>query len=384
MADYKVKYLLDPVHTNNLAKLLSYHALNEKVESSSLTNGENITTLEGSPLIVTKNTTGTFLNDVTCTHAAVTNADIEATNGIVHIVDGVFVPFGVFCPDTVFAAEQRSQARISGYGYMCRRKGIHHLTDQVATKPVGLTVSESADLVFWSNDYDYPHGSDTSWITSMGFTYNDSKKIQEQLIDPQGLDVDDVNKHIYYTQHFGNSISRMNFDGSDNKVVVQKYHNTSYQPSDVAVDPHSKKIFAMVEGQTDDYGYLAMYDWNGTNATVLKNDLVHPYGLCVDTINKHVFYVQGGHGGSVRCANYTENPCAAEIVADILEYPYMCTVDNAFAKYGGPTRIVYSEANRPGSIFYVDNNGKGKGKINILEEDELQAPMGIAMGCQAS
>merc|ERR1719237_1466808 len=83
---------------------------------------------------------------------------------------------------------------------------------------------------------------------------------------------------------------------------------------------------------------------------------------------------QGGHGGSLRCANYTEKPCAAEIVADILEYPYMCTVDNAFAKYGGPTRVVYSEANRPGSIYYVENTGTNKGKIEVLEKDGLEAP----------
>jgi len=383
MADYKVKYLLDPAHEKNLASLLSYHAVNEKVDSSSLKDGQNITTLQSSPLIVTKNATGVFLNDVTCTDAAVTTPDIEATNGIVHIVDGVFVPFGVFCPDTVFAAEQRSQARISAYGYMCRRKGDRHLTNQLATKPVGLAVSQSAETVFWSNDYDYPHGANVSWITSMGFEHNVSKKIRTQINDPQGLDVDDENKHIYYTLHFGHSIQRMNFDGSDNVVVVERFHNLSYQPSDVAVDPHSKKIFAMVEGTTDDYGYLAMYDWNGTNATVLKGDLVHPYGLCVDTINKHVFYVQGGHGGSIRCANYTETPCAAEIVADILEYPYMCTVDNAFAKYGGPTRVVYSEANRPGSIYYVENTGTNQGEIQVLEKDGLEAPMGLAFGCQA-
>lgn len=384
MADYKVKYLMDPVHGKHLASLLSYHAVDKKVVSSSLTDGENITTLQGSPLIISKNSTGTFVNDITCTDAAITTSDIGASNGIVHIVDGVFVPFGVFCPDTVFAAEQRSQARISAYGFDCRRKGLRHLTDQFATKPVGLAVSDKTQMVFWSNDYDYPHGSNDSWITSFGYneTNGAGTKIREQIDDPQGLDVDDVNQHIYYTSHYGNSILRMNFNGSGKVVVVEQPHNMNYQPADVAVDPYSKKIFAMVEGSSDVEGSLVMYDYNGTNYTVLKTGLSHPYGLCVDTVNKHVFYVQGGHGGSLRCANYTaNNPCKIDIVADILNYAYMCTVDNAFSKYGGPTKVVYSEANRPGSIFYVDTDGKAQSQIIVLEKDDLDAPMGIALGC---
>ena len=74
------------------------------------------------------------------------------------VVTGLFKSFlgihteGVFCPDVIFAAEQRQQARISYYGYDCRKKGTKHLTNQDATKPVGLTVDKKTQQVFWSND----------------------------------------------------------------------------------------------------------------------------------------------------------------------------------------------------------------------------------------
>ena len=57
------------------------------IHCSTAHEGENVTTLEGSPLVVTKNATGAFLNDITCTDAAVTKADIEATNGIGSVFD---------------------------------------------------------------------------------------------------------------------------------------------------------------------------------------------------------------------------------------------------------------------------------------------------------
>ena len=67
----------------------------------------------------------------------------------------------------------------------------------------------------------------------------------------------------------------------------------------------------------------------------------------VDDVKSHLYYIQGGHGGSISCLAYGEMPCAREVFADILEYPYMCAVDNSFSKYGGPTTLVFSQANLP-------------------------------------
>ena len=104
------------------------------------------------------------IHDITCAEAGILDKDLAGSNGIVQVVSEVFIPEGVFCPDVIFAAEQRQQARISYYGYDCRKKGTKHLTNQDATKPVGLTVDKKTQQVFWSNDQDYPHGA-TSWLS---------------------------------------------------------------------------------------------------------------------------------------------------------------------------------------------------------------------------
>ena len=83
-----------------------------------------------------------MIHDITCAEAGILDKDLAGSNGIVQVVSEVFIPEGVFCPDVIFAAEQRQQARISYYGYDCRKKGTKHLTNQDATKPVGLTVDK--------------------------------------------------------------------------------------------------------------------------------------------------------------------------------------------------------------------------------------------------
>ena len=82
---------------------------------------------------------------------------------------------------------QRQQARISYYGYDCRKKGTKHLTDQEATKPVGLTVDQKTQQVFWSNDQDYPHGAATSWLSKSTFGGTMDSHFVKNIIDPQGM-----------------------------------------------------------------------------------------------------------------------------------------------------------------------------------------------------
>ena len=62
----------------------------------------------------------------------------------------------------------------------------------------------------------------------------------------------------------------------------------------------------------------------------------------------------------------------------------MCYVDNTFEKYGGPTKLIFSQANLPGQIFVSTTDGKEKHRLNktdVISVDDLQAPMGIALGC---
>jgi len=70
-----------------LKDLLLYHVANGKVMSGDLSDGQSITTLFGKNLLVTINQEGVFINN-----AKVTVADLEATNGVVHVIDAVIIP----------------------------------------------------------------------------------------------------------------------------------------------------------------------------------------------------------------------------------------------------------------------------------------------------
>jgi uncharacterized surface protein with fasciclin (FAS1) repeats len=70
-----------------LTNILTYHAVGATALSTSLTNGQLVTTLQGQKVTVTINNGNVFINN-----AQVTVADIVATNGVVHVIDAVLLP----------------------------------------------------------------------------------------------------------------------------------------------------------------------------------------------------------------------------------------------------------------------------------------------------
>ena len=69
-----------------LGEVLLYHVVSGKVMSSDLSNGLKASTLLGEEIIVDL-TSGVKINS-----SSVTTADVEATNGVIHIIDTVLVP----------------------------------------------------------------------------------------------------------------------------------------------------------------------------------------------------------------------------------------------------------------------------------------------------
>ena len=69
-----------------LISLLTYHVVPGKLTAADVKNGP-VTTVQGAPVSLYRS--GSF---VTVENAVVTTADLEASNGVVHIVDQVLIP----------------------------------------------------------------------------------------------------------------------------------------------------------------------------------------------------------------------------------------------------------------------------------------------------
>merc|ERR1711977_486035 len=85
--------LLKPENKEKLVKVLEYHVASGEVLSTDLKNGEQIPTLEGQKLNVSIDGSSVKINSAT-----VTQANVLATNGAVHIIDAVLLPPGFVPP----------------------------------------------------------------------------------------------------------------------------------------------------------------------------------------------------------------------------------------------------------------------------------------------
>lgn len=84
-----LNFLLNPANIKQLQQVITYHALGEAVFSKDLKDGEIVPTLEGDNLVVhIDERKRVFIN-----YAVVLKADIAASNGVVHVIDAVLLPF---------------------------------------------------------------------------------------------------------------------------------------------------------------------------------------------------------------------------------------------------------------------------------------------------
>jgi uncharacterized surface protein with fasciclin (FAS1) repeats len=78
--------LLQPENKEKLIAILTYHVVSGRVTADEVTDLESATSLQGQTLkISTKD--GLKIND-----AKVSTSDVQATNGVIHIIDTVLIP----------------------------------------------------------------------------------------------------------------------------------------------------------------------------------------------------------------------------------------------------------------------------------------------------
>ncbi len=83
-----VETLLKPENKDKLIQILTYHVVSGKVMSSDIAGKKlDAGSVEGSKLTINAQDGGVMIND-----ASVVAADVESSNGVIHIIDTVLLP----------------------------------------------------------------------------------------------------------------------------------------------------------------------------------------------------------------------------------------------------------------------------------------------------
>lgn len=82
-----LEMLLKPENKDKLIAILTYHVVPGEVESSGLSDGMSVATVEGNEIDVAIDGESVMINE-----ASVVSADVDASNGVVHVIDQVILP----------------------------------------------------------------------------------------------------------------------------------------------------------------------------------------------------------------------------------------------------------------------------------------------------
>jgi|SRR5690606_8889102 len=80
---------IEAMSVDDLTDILLYHALDTEVSAANVPAGPNaaVGTINGSSIYLTKNSSGVFVNGT-----KVKQADVEASNGVIHVISNVLMP----------------------------------------------------------------------------------------------------------------------------------------------------------------------------------------------------------------------------------------------------------------------------------------------------
>lgn len=87
-----VDALLLPENKETLTKILTYHVVAGKVMAADLSDGQVVETVNGESLTVNIDGDMVTLTDAAGNTVNVTATDIEGSNGVIHVIDGVLLP----------------------------------------------------------------------------------------------------------------------------------------------------------------------------------------------------------------------------------------------------------------------------------------------------
>ncbi|XP_036301124.1 low-density lipoprotein receptor-related protein 8 isoform X11 [Pipistrellus kuhlii] len=110
--------------------------------------------------------------------------------------------------------------------------------------------------------------------------------IDAQLHSPEGLAVDWVHKHIYWTDSGNKSISVATVDGSRRRTLFSRDLS---EPRAIALDPLRGFMY------WSDWGYQAKIEKSGLNGadrrTLVSDDIEWPNGITLDLLSQRLYWV---------------------------------------------------------------------------------------------
>lgn len=99
LPDGTVKSLLEPKAKDQLTKILTYHVVAGEFKAKDVVSAINasggsftIKTVSGGKLVATLSGNSVILTDENGGVAAVTKTDLDASNGVIHVIDSVILP----------------------------------------------------------------------------------------------------------------------------------------------------------------------------------------------------------------------------------------------------------------------------------------------------
>jgi uncharacterized surface protein with fasciclin (FAS1) repeats len=84
--------LLEPANKDQLAGILTYHVVSGAVMAADLSDGQVVETVNGATLTVSIDGDSVTLTDAAGGTVNVVATDVEASNGVIHVIDGVLLP----------------------------------------------------------------------------------------------------------------------------------------------------------------------------------------------------------------------------------------------------------------------------------------------------
>lgn len=87
-----VETLVKPENKATLTKILTYHVVPGKLNAADLKDGQKLKTVEGEELTVKASGGKVSLTDAKGGTSTVTIADVNQSNGVIHVIDTVLMP----------------------------------------------------------------------------------------------------------------------------------------------------------------------------------------------------------------------------------------------------------------------------------------------------